>query len=52
MDHQKNQKDPVCGMSIDPKQSSYKTHHKNKEYAFCCQECLTTFKHNPDKYSK
>jgi Cu+-exporting ATPase len=48
----KKQKDPVCGMNINPSECPYKTEHKNKQYSFCCKECMTAFKNNPDKFSK
>lgn len=51
MQHSKPEKDPVCGMSVNSKDCQHKTQHKNKNYSFCCQECLKTFKDNPEKYS-
>lgn len=48
----KKQKDPVCGMSIDPSESSYKTEYQQKKYSFCCKDCLDTFKKNPNQYVK
>jgi Cu+-exporting ATPase len=48
---QKKHKDPVCGMHVED-HSSHKATHHNKQYNFCCQQCLDTFKKNPEKYSK
>ncbi|MGC1879337.1 MAG: YHS domain-containing protein [Rhabdochlamydiaceae bacterium] len=48
----KNQKDPVCGKSMEPGQCQCKTTHHNKEYNFCSQGCMDSFKKNPEKYSK
>lgn len=45
-------KDPVCGMNIDPKKSSHKTEFQNKQYNFCCQGCLDKFKKNPKQFIK
>lgn len=46
------EKDPVCGMKVDPKQTSLKTQHNQKEYAFCSKQCLDKFKKNPDQFAK
>lgn len=48
----KKQKDPVCGMDVDLKQASFKTEHHQKQYAFCCQQCMDTFKKDPKKFTK
>jgi len=48
---QKKQKDPVCGTAVEG-QSNYKTMHHDKQYNFCCQQCMDSFKKNPEKYSK
>jgi Cu+-exporting ATPase len=43
------QKDPVCGMDVNPATAKYKTLHKGKEYFFCSAGCLAKFKANPEK---
>lgn len=43
-------KDPVCGMTVDPSQVSYKFIHQNQEYFFCSLHCLDSFKQNTEKY--
>lgn len=48
----KNQKDPVCGMAVDPSQSTFKAEHHNKKFTFCCKECMDKFKKNPQQFSK
>jgi P-type Cu+ transporter len=48
----KKQKDPVCGTDIDPARCNHKTTHHQKQYNFCCQQCLDAFKKSPEKYSK
>lgn len=48
----KEQKDPVCGMEVDASKSTYKTEHHNKQYAFCCQQCMEKFKKNPKQFVK
>lgn len=40
--------DPVCGMAY---KNSFSTHtHNGKDYYFCSERCLETFKQEPDKY--
>ena len=45
---------PTCGCSLVrlrlPKESRVSYHHNDKEYGFCCQECLDIFKTDPEKY--
>jgi Cu+-exporting ATPase len=42
------QKDPVCGMDVDPANARYQTHHNGKEYFFCSARCLAKFQANPE----
>lgn len=48
---EKTKKDPICGKTIDPKNSKYKTQHNREEYLFCCQECMNKFQKEPEKYT-
>src|SRR3974377_1748725 len=41
--------DPVCGMTVNPATSRFKTTHNGKEYFFCCQGCLDKFGADPEK---
>jgi P-type Cu+ transporter len=43
------QKDPVCGMDVNPAAALFKTLHSGKEYFFCCAGCLAKFQANPEK---
>lgn len=43
-------KDPVCGMMVDPEQTTYKFDYRNQQYLFCSQHCLDSFQQKPDKY--
>ncbi len=43
------QKDPVCGMDVDPANARYQAQHSGKEYFFCSAGCLTKFQANPEK---
>ena len=42
--------DPVCGMSVDPVQTSHRTEHEGVDYFFCSAGCLARFKADPKKY--
>src|ERR1700674_1815355 len=43
------QKDPVCGMDVDPANARYQTQHNGKDYFFCSAGCLTQFQASPEK---
>src|SRR3954468_12810422 len=45
------EKDPVCGMTVDPKTSPH-AEHAGKVYHFCCDGCRTTFLAHPEKYAR
>jgi Cu+-exporting ATPase len=45
------QKDPVCGMTIDPKTADGKYAYKGKMYYFCSKEDQQEFMKSPDKYA-
>jgi Cu+-exporting ATPase len=46
------EKDPVCGMDVNPETARFKALHNGKEYYFCCAACLAKlqakFQANPD----
>jgi P-type Cu+ transporter len=44
------EKDPVCGMNVDPATAKHVHAYKGKNYYFCCAHCETKFKAEPDKY--
>ncbi|HMB84184.1 MAG TPA: heavy metal translocating P-type ATPase [Terriglobales bacterium] len=46
---QAQEKDPVCGMDVNPATARYKTLHNGKEYFFCSAGCLAKFQANPEK---
>ncbi|MGB9204716.1 MAG: heavy metal translocating P-type ATPase [Terriglobales bacterium] len=43
------QKDPVCGMDVNPATARFKTLHNEEEYFFCCAGCMAKFQANPEK---
>ena len=44
------EKDPVCGMTVDPSTAKYKFEHGGKAYYFCCAHCLEKFRSDPVRY--
>jgi Cu+-exporting ATPase len=45
------QKDPVCGMQVDPKQAAGASEHGGKTYHFCSMGCKTKFDKNPNEFT-
>src|SRR6202158_5519524 len=43
------QKDPVCGMDVNPATARFKALYNEKEYFFCSAGCLAKFQANPEK---
>ncbi len=46
----KIERDPVCGMSVDPAKAASSVEHDRKLYHFCCKSCAEKFKTDPQKY--
>ena len=44
------QKDPVCGMSVDPSKAAGKVEHAGQTYYFCSTRCAERFSKEPEKY--
>lgn len=44
------EKDPVCGMMIDPKTAAGKSEYNGKTYYFCAPGCKRSFDKEPEKY--
>jgi Cu+-exporting ATPase len=44
------EKDPVCGMAVDPARAKATHEHAGKTYYFCCQGCQQKFSADPGKY--
>lgn len=45
--------DPVCGMTVDPKQAQAKglaTRYADREFVFCGKGCLLEFRDDPEQY--
>ena len=46
------EKDPVCGMQVDPKSAAGKAQHQGKTYYFCSAGCKAKFEKNPGQYAR
>lgn len=46
------EKDPVCGMEVEPTRTVATAEHKGENYFFCSEECRTEFIREPEKYAK
>src|SRR5579862_7749589 len=44
------ERDPVCGMSVDPAKAAATAGHGQKTYYFCCKGCADKFRVAPDRY--
>ena len=44
------EKDPVCGMLVDPKKAAGEKTYGGKTYYFCNATCLDKFNKTPDRY--
>jgi Cu+-exporting ATPase len=44
------ERDPVCGMSVNPATAKHVYGHDGKNYYFCCASCAEKFKADPSKY--
>jgi P-type Cu+ transporter len=46
----KKEKDPVCGMAVDPKSAAGRLEHEGKTYFFCSASCEHQFRAGPERY--
>ena len=44
------EKDPVCGMMVDPQKSAGNVVHKGQTYYFCSARCAQRFEQDPEKF--
>jgi Cu+-exporting ATPase len=44
------EKDPVCGMNVDPATAQHKSEYQGKTYSFCAPGCRRAFESDPQKY--
>jgi P-type Cu+ transporter len=46
----KMERDPVCGMTVDPNKAAAKVEHAGKTHYFCAPGCAKRFQQAPEKY--
>jgi len=44
------ERDPVCGMNVNPSTAKYTAEHSGKKYFFCCGGCSDKFLTHPQAY--
>jgi Cu+-exporting ATPase len=44
------EKDPVCGMLVDPKQAVAQREYQGKQYYFCSPGCVAKLDQSPQRY--
>jgi Cu+-exporting ATPase len=44
-------KDPICGMTVDPRKAAAKIDHAGQTYYFCSKGCAQRFAQSPEKYA-
>ena len=44
------ERDPVCGMSVDPEKTQWIAGHEGKNYYFCKEGCMKTFARSPERF--
>jgi len=44
------ERDPVCGMNVNPATAKHSHPHNGKTFFFCCVPCVEKFKTDPAKY--
>jgi Cu+-exporting ATPase len=47
---EKMERDPVCGMTIDPEKAAARVEYAGKTYYFCAPGCAKRFQQAPEKY--
>jgi P-type Cu+ transporter len=45
------ERDPVCGMTVDPERSASRAEHSGGTFYFCCAACANKFRAEPEKFS-
>jgi P-type Cu+ transporter len=46
------EKDPVCGMLVDPEQTAGRREYAGKTYYLCSPTCLSRFDAEPQRYAQ
>jgi Cu+-exporting ATPase len=46
------ERDPVCGMQVDPASAAGKVERDGKTVYFCSSDCRSKFESNPRQYTR
>lgn len=46
------ERDPVCGMLVDPEEAAGRREYAGRTYYFCTSDCLKKFDHAPERYAR
>ncbi|MGI0149795.1 MAG: YHS domain-containing protein [Thermoplasmata archaeon] len=46
------EKDPICGMMVDPKRAAGSSTYAGQTYYFCSSGCKATFDKSPARFAK
>jgi P-type Cu+ transporter len=49
---QAQERDPVCGMVVDPSKAAASVAYQGATFYFCCQGCAAKFRTAPEKYAQ
>ncbi len=44
------ERDPICGMTVDPERAAARVEHSSRTFYFCCAGCANKFRAQPEKY--
>lgn len=44
------EKDPVCGMDVDPHRTPHRSEHEGRTYYFCAARCRERFAADPARF--
>ena len=47
---QQSERDPVCGMMVDPERAADRIEHGGRTWYFCSKGCAAKFRADPDRY--
>ncbi|MDN3519818.1 heavy metal translocating P-type ATPase [Aquisalimonas lutea] len=48
--HDPGTRDPVCGMTVDPRTAEHRSQHAGRSWYFCSAHCQSKFETDPDYY--
>lgn len=49
-EHDAGEKDPVCGMTVDPHMAEHRSQYAGRTWYFCSERCQSRFESSPEHY--